>query len=175
MVQQNSYAMLSQALLQDEAELSNEAGEGEGTVGIDAVHVLQDALLLLLGAPGCRRSRGAASHVFAQDFLRNFLVSVSSDHRPAKWNILKLRFSSTRRLAEAAHVGVGGDRLILGDLIAHLHSAENGKTTGSVKWWYSYNRIFMDIYIYIYMYRERVRERDLNMFIYVYTICLYIW
>ena len=35
-------------LLQHEAELGDEAGEGEGTEGVDAVHVLQDALLLFL-------------------------------------------------------------------------------------------------------------------------------
>ena len=45
----------AQALLQDEAELSNEAGEGEGAVGVDSVHVLQDALLLLLGPSVGRR------------------------------------------------------------------------------------------------------------------------
>ena len=35
-------------LLQDEAELSDEAREGKRAEGIDTVHVLQDALLLLL-------------------------------------------------------------------------------------------------------------------------------
>ena len=39
-------------LLQHEAELSNEAGEGKGAKGVDAVHVLQDALLLFLAVMG---------------------------------------------------------------------------------------------------------------------------
>ena len=43
------YHPWSKHLLQHEAQLSNEAGEGEGAEGVDAVHVLQDALLLLLG------------------------------------------------------------------------------------------------------------------------------
>ena len=35
-------------LLQHEAKLSNEAGESKGAVGIDTIHVLQDAFLLFL-------------------------------------------------------------------------------------------------------------------------------
>ena len=44
---------LSRPLLQHEAELSNKAREGKGAVGIDTVHVLQDALLLFLQAAIC--------------------------------------------------------------------------------------------------------------------------
>lgn len=40
--------MQSKDLLQNEAELSNEARESKGTVSIHAIHVLQDAFLLLL-------------------------------------------------------------------------------------------------------------------------------
>ena len=42
------WILKAKSLLQHEAELSNEAGEGEGAEGVDAVHVLQDALLLFL-------------------------------------------------------------------------------------------------------------------------------
>ena len=44
----NQNTFWAKHLLKHEAKLSNEAGEGKGAEGIDAVHVLQDALLLFL-------------------------------------------------------------------------------------------------------------------------------
>jgi hypothetical protein len=46
---QTPFFQLPKHLLQHETELGNEAGEGKGAEGVDAVHVLQDALLLFLG------------------------------------------------------------------------------------------------------------------------------
>ena len=45
---QTPFFQLPKHLLQHETELGNEAGEGKGAEGVDAVHVLQDAFLLLL-------------------------------------------------------------------------------------------------------------------------------
>ena len=57
-------------LLQDEAELSNEAGKGEGAECIDSVHVLQNALLLFLH-PGSNKTIAMAIHVTNDKWFQN--------------------------------------------------------------------------------------------------------
>ena len=69
----------AEPLLQHEAELSNEAGEGEGAKGVDAVHVLQDALLLFLG--GVDRGCKAATDICSSCFFCTFPSATASSAR----------------------------------------------------------------------------------------------